>query len=209
MSFNSSSSKGASAGFDRHITIFSPEGKLYQVEYAFKAIQAPGLTAVGARSDSAAVVVTQKKVPVTDGMAQVHRARYEASNFFYKNGYEVNLDLLVQRLAAINQIYTQNAEMRPLGCALLLIAYDPTNGPQLYKTDPAGYCSGHWSTAEGARVLETNIFLEKQFKKHGQRLPQMDEDSLIQMAIKALSVGLGMSFNPNQIEVGIVSKQNP
>ncbi|CAG0893577.1 unnamed protein product [Cyprideis torosa] len=49
---------------------------------------------------------------------------------------------------------------------LLLIAYDPTNGPQLYKTDPAGYCSGYWSTAEGARVLETNIFLEKQFKKH-------------------------------------------
>ena len=56
-----------------------------------------------------------------DGRAQVARARQEASEFEYKNGYPMPVDLLAKRLAKINQVYTQQAGMRPLGTGIFLL----------------------------------------------------------------------------------------
>lgn len=255
------------AGYDRHITIFSPEGRLYQVgmisttliekilnwvEYAFKAISNEGFTSVGIRGKDSAVVVTQRKIPViiahallivadkwlqdklhdgstmsrlyslnvkigavvtglpADARAHIARARQEAAEFRYKFGYDIPVDLLARRIANINQVFTQQASLRPLGTAITLIAVDDERGPQVYKCDPAGFFVGYLATAAGAKATDMVNHLEKEVKKaSGQKYLGESLEETLEIAISSMTQVLGQDFKAIDLEIGVVTTENP
>ena len=182
----------SSRGYDRQITIFSPEGRLYQVEYAFKAIKSEGTTTIAIRAKDAAVVVTQTKVAdklvdpasvthmfritphigccvtgrMPDGRALIERARSIAGKFGFENGYEIPVHYLAKRVADKGQLYTQHAGIRALGVSAIFIAVDDETGPQVFKCDPAGAFAGFRACTTGDKEQEANNVLEKKLLVH-------------------------------------------
>jgi 20S proteasome subunit alpha 1 len=223
-------SRGSSAGFDRHITIFSPEGRLYQVEYAFKAVNSTNLTAVAVKGTDIAVIAVQKRVPdklvlsetvtsvyrispsiaaviigiIPDAKFQARRAQIEAAQWKYEHGYDMPIKQLACRLADINQFYTQTAEMRSLGTMLLLLSYDDEDGAQIFRIDPAGYFKGIRGIGIGVKYQAVNTFLEKKLKKR----TDYNEKETIELALECLQQALGNDIKAADVEVVKVSKDD-
>jgi 20S proteasome subunit alpha 1 len=222
-------------GHEFQITIFSPEGRLYQVEYAFKAVKTSGLTSIAVKGKDSAVVVTEKKVTdrlidprsvtnifhitdtigcvvtgiAPDAKAIISRMRSEAADYKFENGHVVPIDVLVSRWADLAQLYTQHAFMRPYGVETILVSVDDEFGPQIYKADPAGQYCGYKACAAGIKELEAMNQLEKAFKKNEKKHLEMDEKETIQTAIATLQNVISSDFKATDIEVGVVSKSRP
>lgn len=194
-------------------------------------MKSTGLTSVGVRGKDSVVLVTQKKVPdklldptsvthmfaitkdigcvvtglTADAKAQVQRARYEAAEFEYKNGFAIPVEYISHRVANVAQVYTQHAFMRAYGVTTMFAGIDEERGPQLYKCDPAGHFMGYKGCAAGQKEQEANNFLEKRIKANA----EMDFDLTVETAIIALQKCVGADLKPTDLEVAVVRTDAP
>ena len=199
------------------------------MEYCFKAAQS-GLTVVAVRGKDSTAVVTQKKVPdrlmepdsvthlfqltaktgccVTGTMADcksfIQRARYEAGEWSFKNGYACPVSVLAKRMADLAQVSTQVASTRPLAVIALFIGVDDETGPVVYKVDCAGHYLPFCASAAGPKEQEAMNFLEKRVDE----MKEMDNDQVVRTAITCLGHVLGSDFRGSEIEVAeVVTKK--
>ena len=219
------------SGIDKEITVFSREGKLYQIEYAFNAVKNSGFTSLGIRGKDSVVAITQKKVPdksivpssvthmfkvterigalftgsLPDSRNLLVRMRQFAGDFRGDFGYEIPIHILADKVAEFSQTYTQLAYMRPLCCVTLLFGIDDEKGPQLFKIDPAGYFVGYKATAAGETEQGATNQLEREFKKK----KEFTRDETVKAAVKTLQNRLSMEFRGNDIEIAIATVDDP
>lgn len=218
----------SNSNFDRHITIFSPQGHLYQMEYALKASTSGNNTAIAVKGPTTAVFITQKKVPdrlvdasfltsiykITDTIgclmiglqpdirAQVSRIRYEAADFRFNHGYAMPAHVLAKRIADLNQVHSQEASQRTLACMVLMIGGDDEKGAAVFKVDPAGSYMPYKAVAMGKSEAEAMNFLEKKVESYAHMTA---EEDVIETAITALQHVLATDFKNNEVEVGVMT----
>ena len=178
----------AQQGYDRAITVFSPDGRLYQVEYAIETVRR-GTIAVGVKTKEGIVIAVEekpRKLQITDvaqklfqiddhvGVAaagyipdarsQVDNARFfsQSNKMIYDEAVEV--ETIAKHLADQCQQFTQYAGVRPFGVALILGGV-VNNNAQLYLTDPSGTYISYDAIAIGSGSDQVTDFLEKTYKK--------------------------------------------
>ncbi|MFL6372951.1 MAG: archaeal proteasome endopeptidase complex subunit alpha [Nitrososphaera sp.] len=177
----------AAAGYDRAITVFSPDGRLYQVEYAIETVRR-GTLAIGVKSTDGVILAVEEKARklqisnvtqkifqvddhigvaaagyIPDARTQVDHARFFAQSNRLIYDEPVDVEGVAKNLADMAQQFTQYAGVRPFGVALILAGVDK-NGSALYLTDPSGTYIGYDAVAIGAGSDQVTEFLEKSFR---------------------------------------------
>jgi proteasome alpha subunit len=176
----------AQQGYDRAITVFSPDGRLYQVEYAIETVRR-GTIAVGVKCKEGIVIAVEEKPRklqisetaqkifqvddhvgvaaagyIPDARSQVDNARFfsQSNKMIYDEPVEV--ETIAKHLADQCQQFTQYAGVRPFGVALILGGVINGNS-QLFLTDPSGTYISYDAIAIGSGSDQVTDFLEKTY----------------------------------------------
>merc|ERR1712159_504229 len=194
--------------------IFSPDGRLYQVEYAMEAIghagAALGILAKDGVVLAAEKIVTSKLLEVektsekmykvddfiscavagirADANILINRARLIAQQYQFKYQEPMPVEQLIQNICDLKQGYTQYGGMRPFGVSFLFAGYDKHFGFQLYQSDPSGNYGGWKATAIGANHSHANSKLKQLYKyDDAEWVAQFDLKQALEMAVQVLS----------------------
>jgi len=214
--------------YDSRTTIFSPQGRLYQVEYAMEAISQAG-AAVGILSDSGVVLAAEKRITTklldirkstekmykiddhlacavagitADANILINYARLAAQRYFYSYQESIPIEQLLRQVCDLKQSYTQFGGLRPFGVSFLFAGWDEHYGFQLYQSDPSGNYGGWKATAIGSNNQAAQSILKTDYKVGETSM----KDALL-LAVKVLSKTMDTtSPTPDKMEIATVTR---
>lgn len=208
--------------YDRGITVFSPDGRLFQVEYAREAVK-KGATTIGLKYKGGVALIVDKRVSsklvepasiekiydvddhigcatsglVADARILVDEARKTAQVHKITYGEIISVQMMVKKICDFKQNYTQYGGARPFGTALLMAGVDES-GIGLYETDPSGALVSYKATAIGCgRAAVMDIF-EKEYKD------DMEFADALKLGLKGLALGVDDELIAENVEIGVV-----
>ena len=209
-------------GYDRAITVFSPQGRLYQVEYAREAVK-KGTVSLGIVFKNGVLLAADKNITedlmiadsiekvyqidehigaatsglVADGRRLVDKARIIAQSHKITYDEPISVDVLTRELCDYQQLHTQIAGVRPFGTALLIAGTDGKS--RLFESDPSGSFWEYTATAIGENTEKVRDIFNKKYN------PDLTKDDAIKLALKALYLGTEERFNDRSIEISTIS----
>jgi proteasome alpha subunit len=209
--------------YDRGITIFSPDGRLYQVEYAREAVKR-GTASIGVRTEDGVVLAVDKRIRsplmertsvekihkaddhigiasaghVADARQLIDFARRQAQVNELRYGEPIGVETLTKAVTDHIQQYTQVGGARPFGVALIIGGIE--NGePRLYETDPSGTPYEWQALAVGADRGEIEDYLEEHYSE------ELTLDEGVGLALEALASVNDNELRPEGIGLATIS----
>lgn len=195
----------ASRGYDMTPTMYSPDGRIYQVEYAIETVKR-GTLAIGIKTNQGVVMAVEEKPRtlqtsnitqkifqvdthigvaaagyIPDARVQVDNARFFSQGNKMTYDEPVEIETVAKHLADQCHQYTQYSGVRPFGVALIIAGVD-VKGESVYVTDPSGTYVPYAAVAIGAGSEEVSDFLEKAYKE------DMSLDDAAALAVAAINL---------------------
>ncbi len=212
-------------GYDRAITLFNPDGRILQVEYAKRTVS-QGFAAIGMIGKNSIVFAADRKfhdhgkmiVPesiekvfkiegnvgaaisgmIADGRTLIEKAQVNAQQYKLTYNEEADILIIVKGISAEMQALTQYGGARPYGVSILFGGLK--NGkPHLYMLDPSGTFFQYKGIAIGGNSEAINKHLESEYKD------DMDTESLIKLGVKALKLEEGKA-TPERFEIAVIDE---
>jgi len=208
--------------YDRGITIFSPDGRLYQVEYAREAVKR-GTPCIGGRTSDGVVLTVDKYIRselmeresieklhkvddhigiasaghVADARQLIDFARQQAQINRLRYGEPVGVETLTKQVTDHMQQYTQVGGARPFGAALLIGGIDDGE-PRLYETDPSGTPNEWKANAIGADRSDIQDYLEENYTE------DLDLEAGITLSLEALAQTKEDGLDPEGVSMSTI-----
>jgi proteasome alpha subunit len=208
--------------YDRAITVFSPDGRLFQVEYASETVKR-GATVLGIACPDGVVLAAEERATSKlqdptfmwkifqidehvgaavaglscDAHILVDQARVYAQSNRLLYDEPIDVEILTRRIGEIKQLYTQHAGVRPFGISMLFGGLD-RKGSRLFWTDPSGAFLAYKAWAIGAGGDAANEILETDYKD------SMNLDDAVLLALKCMSKVLEEKLDAQKIRIATV-----